>query len=201
VGAVVLLLVVLAMFLDTKFLSPEAAAKLNPAAFSAESYAKKEFPKVAESIKAKATDIAVLAPAVTKDLAAAGKQYGNDLGSNAFAFPVKATGTADEVDANFVLLAVPGVPADTKVRIPIGAAVSGTPVRDATGEIKFGDFTGQTDFQSVANQFKLRIQADVLSKVDPPSMKGKTVTVYGAWATGGPPKSFIIQPVSIEVAP
>jgi predicted lipoprotein len=199
VGVAVLVAILVAMVLDTKFLSPEAEAKLNPPPFTAESYAKEKFPEVTAAIKQKATDIAVLAPAVEADVAAAGKQYGQDLGSGAYAFPVKATGTADEVDANFVLLKVPGVPAGTAVRIPVGAAVSGTPVRDATGNIKFGDFAGQTDFQSVANQFKIRIQQDVLSKVDPASLKGKQVTVYGAWATGGPPKSFIIQPVEIEV--
>jgi predicted lipoprotein len=200
VGVALMVALLVAMVLDTKFLTPQEAAKLNPAAFNAETYAKENFPKVTAAIKQKATDIAVLAPAVQADLPAAGKKNGQDLGSNAYSFPVKATGTATEVDTNFVQLTVPGVPAGTTVRIPVGPAVSGTPVRDCTGEIKFGDFVGQTDYQSVANQFKLRIQQDVVAKVDPASMKGKQVTVYGAWSTGGPPKSFVIQPVEITVA-
>jgi predicted lipoprotein len=200
VGVAVLVVVLVAVVLDTKFLSQQAVAELNPPPFNAETYGTEEFPKVAAAIKEKATDVVVLAKAVAADLPAAGKQYGQDLGSGAYAFPVKATGTAGAVDGNFVVLTVPGMPAGTTVRIPLGAAVSGSPVRDATGEIKFGDFAGQTEFQSVANQFKLRIQQDVLAKADPKSWEGKQVTVYGAWATGGPPNSFNIQPVEIEVA-
>jgi predicted lipoprotein len=201
IAAAAVVLLVVAMALDTKFLSPEAAAELNPAAFNAETYAAEQFPKITASIKEKAVDLATLAPAVAQDKAAAGRQYGRDLGSGQYAFPVKATGTATEVDANFIRLTVEGVPPDAAVRIPLGAAVSGTPVRDATGDITFGDFTGQTEFQNVANQFKLRIQQDVIAKIDPASLQGKQVTVYGAWATGGPPNSYLIQPVAIEAGP
>jgi predicted lipoprotein len=198
-AAAVLAALLVAAALDTKFLSPQQVADLNPAPFSAESYVAKEFPKVTAMIKEKATDLAVLAPAIGADPAAAGRQYGQDLGSGTFAFPVKATGMVEQVDANFVRLKVTNVPDDNTVRIPLAQAISGTPVRDATGTIKFGDFTGQSDYQSVANQFKLRMQQDVLAKIDPASLKDKQVTVYGAWSTGGPPKSFIIQPVEIEV--
>jgi predicted lipoprotein len=200
VGVAVLVVVLIAVVLDTKFLSPQAVAELNPPPFNAETYGTEEFPKVAEKIKSEADDIVVIAKAVEADPAAACKQYGQDLGSGACAYAVKATGTAGAVDGNFVVLTVPGMPAGTTVRIPLGAAVSGTPVRDCTGDIKFGDFAGQTDFQSVANQFKLRIQQDVLAKADPKSWAGKQATVHGCWGTGGPPNSFNIQPVEIEVA-
>jgi predicted lipoprotein len=197
-GAVVVL--VIAMALSTKFLTPEEVSALNPEAFNAETFVEEEFPGLKEEITRSATDIAVLAPAVAKDPAAAGAQYGQDLGSGAFAFPVTATGEATQVDAEFILLSVPGLPAQVEVRIPLGAAVSGTPVRDATGTLKFGDFVDQTAFQSVANELKLKIERDVLSTIDPQAVKGTQITVVGAWATGGPPNSFIIQPVSIEVA-
>ncbi|MEU9884569.1 DUF2291 family protein [Sphaerisporangium sp. NPDC051011] len=200
-GVVALAALVVAAAFDTKVLSPQQVADLNPPPFIAESYAADKFPKVTAMIKQKATDLAVLAPAVESDQGAAGRQYGQDLGTGNFAFPVKATGTVEEVADNFVLLAVRDVPKDTVVRVAVGASVSGTPVRDATGTIKFGDFTDQTDYQSVANQFKLQIQQAVLAKLDTSSLKGKRVTVYGAWSTGGPAKSFLIQPVDIEVTP
>lgn len=199
VGLIVVVAVAVAMIADTKFLSQDEVAKVNPPAFNAETYAKQAFPEVTEELKKQAVDITELAPAVEDDVEAAGTEYGQDLGSGSFAVPVKATGTAAEVDDDFILLEVVGVPAGTAVRVPLGAAITGTPVRDATGTIKFGDFAGQTDYQSVANQFKLRIQQDVIAQLDPVSVKGKQVTVYGAWATGGPPKSFIIQPVEIQV--
>ena len=33
---------------------------------------------------------------------------------------------------------------------------------------------------------------------DKTKLTGKTLTVYGAWVTGGAPNEFIIQPVQIE---
>ncbi|MGI5493749.1 DUF2291 family protein [Microtetraspora malaysiensis] len=201
VGVVTLAALVVAAALDTKFLSPQQVADLNPPPFSAESYAADKFPKVTAMVKEKAVDLTVLAAAVESDQGAAGKQYGQDLGTGNFAFSVKATGTVEEVADNFILLAVRDVPKDTVVRIAAGPTLSGTPVRDATGTIKFGDFTDQTDYQSVANQFKLQMQQTVLAKLDTSSLKGKQVAVYGAWSTGGPPKSFLVQPVDIEVTP
>jgi predicted lipoprotein len=197
IAVVVLLLIVV---LDTKIVSKAEFRRLNPPAFNPETYGKKAFPQVAAKVKDKAVDVTELAPAVEKDLPAAGKQYGQDLGSGSFSFPVKARGVAKTVDKDFVLLDVKGVPSGTAVRIPLGAALSGTPVRDATGTIQYGDFADQTDYQSAANQFKIRMQQDVLPKLDTKSLKGKTVTVYGGWSSGGPPKSFIIQPTSIEVS-
>lgn len=196
-GVVVVLLLIVVF--DTKYLTADEVRKLNPPPFNAETFSKKEFPKVVARVKADATDVTELAPAVEKDLPAAGKEFGQDLGSGNYSFAIKATGTATQVDANFVLLKVPGVPSGTEVRIPLKTALNGTPVRDATGTITYGRFADQTDFQSVANQFKLRMQQDVLGKLDTKSLKGKKVTVEGGWNTGGPPKSFIIQPTAIEV--
>lgn len=190
-----------AMVLDTTFVSPDEAAAARPAVFSAEEFVDESFPDVVTSLTQMATDITELAPAVAADPAAAGKEYGTDVGSGKFAYAVTATGTVTEVDADFAVLQVPGLPPEVTVRIPLGAAVSGTPVRDAPGTITFSDFVGQTDFQSVANQLKIKIQSDVLSTIEPTSLAGQEVTVVGAWATGGPPSSFIIQPVSIEVGP
>jgi len=201
VASAAVLALIVAMVLSTKFLSPQEAAALNPPEFNAKTYADENFPKVVRVLTDKATDITVLAPAVNEDPAAAGKQYGTDTGSGRFAFAVKATGTVAEADADFILLQVPGLPTKDEVRIPLGAAVSGTPVRDAPGTITFSDFVGQTDFQSVANQLKAKLQSEVTSKLDPKSVKGKTLTVVGAWSSGGPPRSYIIQPVSVTIAP
>jgi predicted lipoprotein len=198
-GAVLALLV--AMGFSTNWLSTEEAEAITPPPFNSQTYAAKQFPKVTAEIKEKAVDLATLAPAVAANPTEAGKKYGQDLGSGSFAYPVKAIGSVTAVDANFATLKVQGVPDGWAVRIPLAAAISGTPMRDATGSITFGDFIGQTDFQSVANQFKLLIQKNVIDKADPKSWRGKSLTVYGAWATGGPSKSFNIQPVSIELAP
>lgn len=201
VTAAVLAVLVGAMAFSTKWLTPEEAAAINPPPFVAADFVEETFPEQAQTLTETATDINVLAPAIAEDLATAGTEYGVDLGSGAYAFPVTATGTVREVDANFALLEVPNLPNQYEVRVALGNAVSGSPVRDATGTLKFGDFPDQTAFQAVANELKIKIQKDVLSTIEPASLQGKTVTVHGAWGTGGPPNSFIIQPVSIEVAP
>jgi predicted lipoprotein len=194
-GAALLLLVVL----NTKFVSAEEYARLNPPRFSADTYARKKFPKITKLVSQQATDIRELAPAVDRDVSAAGEKYGHDLGSGQWSFAVKAHGKVKRVDDDFVLLDVPDVPSGTEVRIPLGPALNGTPIRDCTGSIEFGDFSGQTDYQSVANQFKLIMQRDVIGKLDREGLKGKELSVEGAWSTGGPPKSYIIQPTKIEV--
>ena len=194
VGLVLLLVIAL----DTTFLTAAEVKKLNPPAFDAETYGREAFPKAAKQIAADAVDVTDLAPAVDGDLAAAARKYGYDLGSGSYSFPLKATGTVTKVDDDFVELDVPDVPEGTEVRIPLGLALTGTPVRDAAG-ITFGDFAGQTDFQSAANQFKLRMQDEVLDELDTKGLEGKELTVTGGWNTGGPPKSFIVQPTSIAV--
>jgi predicted lipoprotein len=195
------LVLVGALIADTEFLSPQASAQQQPAQFDPKAYAATAFPKVSAVITQKATDLATLAPAVDADLAAAGTKYGNNLGAGQYAFPVSATGTVSENTADFLVVAVPGMPAKDVVRIPLAYALNGIPVRDATGTIKFGDFRDQTAFQSVANEFKILMQSSVLAPVKPATLKGKRITVIGAWGSGGPPNSYIIQPVSIKVLP
>jgi predicted lipoprotein len=200
VPAAALAALLLVVVLDTNYLTPREVAKLNPPPFNAESYGRQTFPKIAARVKRDATDVTKLAPAIDRGLPAAGKRYGKNLGSGNFSFAMKATGAVTKVDADFILLKVPGVPDGTEVRIPLGgAALSGAPVRDCTGTITYGDFADQTDYQSSANQFKLRMQKDVLAKLEKKGLRGKRVTVEGGWNSGGPPRSYIIQPTSIAV--
>jgi predicted lipoprotein len=196
--------VLVAAVVSTTYVDADDPLASGQAAFSAEEYVAEEFAEIVEAIRADATDLTVLAPAIAQDPAAAGEQYGVSLGAGQFAYRVSATGEVAEVDDDFVYLAAAGPagePAELDVRIPLGPALSGTPVRDATGTIRFGDFADQNEYQSVANQLKLKIQSEVLAPADPASLSGRTVTVTGAWATGGPPDLFIVQPVAIEVVP
>ncbi len=198
-GLCVILLV--AMGSNTKFLSPRQATAYNPKSFSAEEYAAKAFPSVAATITKKAVDLTVLAPALAQDLTSAGAKYGVNLGASSFAFAVRTGGTVESLDSDFITLKVSGLPAEVLVYLPLGLAVSGNPIRDAPGIIKYGDFADQTDYQSVANAFKLIIKSEILSKLDLTVIKGKKLSVVGAWTSGGPANTFIIQPVSIQVLP
>jgi predicted lipoprotein len=87
------------------------------------------------------------------------------------------------------------------VRVPLTTAINGSPIRDASGTIAFGDFRDQTEFQEVANQFRRLMIRDVIDPLDLTSIEGQQVRVVGAWLEGGPPDTFLIQPVLVEVNP
>lgn len=197
-GAVVAL--VIAMVVSTRYVTPEEASALNPAAFDAATYVDTEFPGIVESLASEATDVTELVPALTADPAAAAEEYGVDVGSGSVSYPISAAGTVGAVDADFAVLEVQGLPEGAVVRVPLGSAVSGTPVRDAAG-LRFSDFNGQTDYQSVANELGLTVREDVIAPADLPSLAGQPVTVVGAYTPGGPPGSYLVQPVRIEPGP
>lgn len=187
------------MVADTTFLGPEAASAVNEPEFNAESFSAETFPEIATMIQENATDVVEFDEAYTADPAAAGEQYGLEDGGT-FLYQLMATGTVSSVDEDFMEITVPGLPPEGVVRVPLGSALSGTPIRDATGTLKFGDFPSQTDYQSVANQFKLLMQSEVLSAVDPASLQGNDVSVAGVYSGGGPANAYLLQPVSIKVA-
>jgi predicted lipoprotein len=191
--------VLVAMVLDTTFLDPtEQAAAVTPV-FSAAAYVDEQFPATADAVTAAAVELPELAAAVDEDPVAAGAAYGVDSGSGKFTVPVAAEGTVAEVDDRFVLLAVEGMPEGADVRIPLTTSLNGAPIRDATGDVSFGDFANQTDYQAVANEYKRKVLDDVIGPLDLDALPGSTVRVVGAWVTGGPENTYIIQPVSIEV--
>jgi predicted lipoprotein len=191
---------VAAVIIDTPFLTPEEAEAINPPPFSAEAYAEESFPEIADAVSTEATDISVLAPMITSDAEAAGREYGTDIGSGKYAYAIIATGTVTEADANFLLLDVPDLPEEVTVRVALGSGVSGSAIRDVTGEISFSDFPGQTEYQSVANAYKTIVAREVVAGIDPASLVDQEISVDGVWSTGGPPDSYVITPVAIEVS-
>ena len=196
VGAVVALMV--AMALDTTYLDTDGAVAVSAPTFSPTAFAEEEFPRVAGDIRDAAVPLPVLAEALEDDTAAAGEQFGLDLGAGRFVFSVEASGSVASVDDEYIELAVPELP-DALVRIPLGRALSGTPVRDATGTISFGDFPDQTAYQSVAAEFTRLMRETVLGPLEMAALQGEDLLVRGAYISGGPPDAFLIQPVEIEV--
>ncbi len=194
---------VVAMGLSTTVKTAEegaaVASGLNPAKnFSAAEFAAKIFPEIQSALPAKAVDIAILAPEVATDVAAAGTKYGQDLGAGSYAVPVKVAGTVASVDDKFITITVDGMPAGTTVVVPVGTVLNGGPIRDALGNVQFGDVPDQIAFQSVAQEIKALVKTQVLEPANPSSLNGKAITVYGAWKSGGPKATFIVQPTSIE---
>jgi len=205
VGVVLLVALLVAMALNTKFLTPSEVAAIAPKAFDPSQTADELYTRAAEELPEKAKPLGEVVPALQADLPAAAKKYGAVTpATGSYVFPVRATGTVVEATDDSLRLTVPGVSSQTPVIIPLTTAVNGTVVRDVMG-FKFADAPGQTDYQYVGDELKKRMLADLESSVaDPQSLKGKKVTVLGAvgvQATGSTvprAKPLNVQPVAVE---
>lgn len=201
VWPVALVALLVAMGLDTRFLSGKEVSAINPAAFNAKDFAAAQYPKIVSAVEAKAVDLKEVATAVAADPAAAGKKYGNVAGTDKYAIPVRFTGKVTDTDAGLLTVDVAGLPKGSAVRVALGQAANGTALRDVPGTLKFKDFQNQTDYQQVANELKARMLADVAGKVDATAARGKNASVVAVYVTNtGPEGSFLVTPVKVEVA-
>ena len=194
-GAVLVLIG--AMAYDTKIVKIGSAADAHSDVFSAASYGASEFPKVEAAVESRATDAATLAAALSKDEAAAEKQYGvaGDAGAE---FSVKFTGRAGKQDSGVYDIAVPGVPNSIHISVQTGPAISGTDLRDATGTINFGQFSNQIDYQNAGSALNKEMKKAVLAKLDTGKLTGKTVSVVGVFQLGDP-GDWTVTPVKLDV--
>lgn len=198
IGAAASLALLVAMAASTRWLSAEEVSALTPKPFIAAEFVAEQFPQVQQKVVENAVDVHELAAALSSNVQSAGKKFGIDSGSGKYTIPVKAQAKVASVDANWIVLDTPDIEG-FKVRIPSGTTISGNPIRDVTGDITFGDFTDQTTYQDVANEFKLLVQREIMDPLEKDQLPGRTVTVHGAFTTGGAPGQIIIQPVTFEV--
>lgn len=188
------------MVANTRFLTADEAQAITPAAFNAADFAKEAFPEIVDDVAKNATDLTEVVTAVTADPTAAGQEYGHLAGTDKYAIPVKLTGLVSAADANFLTIVFDGLPAGVSVRIPVAQAINGTALRDVTGQIKFADFTDQTDYQQVANELKTVATTEVIGSVDVASLLNKQIAVDGVYVTNsGPVGTFVVTPVTIEI--
>lgn len=205
IGAVVLVVLVVAMALSTKFLTPAEVAAIAPKPFDPAAIATDLYARAGEELPDRAQPLGEVVPALQADVAAAAEKYdATSPASRSYVFPVELTGTVAEATDASLRLQVDGVPAQTPVIIPLSTAVNGTVIRDLMG-FKFADAPGQTGYQYVGDELKKLMLASIESSVpDPAGLEGKKVTVVGALgvqATGSTvprAKPLNVQPVTIE---
>ena len=206
IGGGLAVVLVVAMIASTKFFTPEELAEALPKAFDPATTAAELFDKAGTELPAQAKPLGDVVTAVQADPEAAAEELGAVApNESSLVFPVTATGTVIEATDQALRLKVDGVPEETAVIVPLGTAIQGTVVRDATG-FKFADAPGQTDYQYVGDELKKLMQAAVQQAVsDPASLKGKDVTVVGAISVqnnGSPQpkaKPVNVQPITLEV--
>ncbi len=195
-------LLVAAMFANTKFLSADENSAAAGEQFSAEEYAEENYESaIAAWIQENAVPAEELHAAISEDVDAAGEQYGNRAGASAWAFPVTFSGVAGEVNPSNGQLPVTieGLPEDLRVIVQMGPPVNGSALRDVTGEIEFGMFTNQIEYQSVAVQLNNRVKELVLADIDAAALNGQNINVTGAFSYGNP-EAWIVTPVEINTA-
>jgi predicted lipoprotein len=191
------LILLAAMAIDTKVVKIGSAADVQPGAFSAAEFGKSEFPTVQSAIENRAVSAAILAAAIAKDQAAAGKEYGVEAGSGP-EISVKFTGVAGKVESGVYVVDVEGVANTVVIRVQTGPAINGTDLRDATGAIAFGQFVNQIDYQNAGSALNKEMKKQVLSKVDASKLAGKTISVVGAFKLTNP-NSWLVTPVKLDV--
>ncbi len=195
--AAVVAVVLAGIALDTKVVRIGSAEDTRKAGFSPEAYGTETFPKVQAAVEAKAVDAPTLAAAIAADKAAATKQYGVPAGTGSV-FSVTFTGVVGEGKSGIYAVAAEGMPEGVGIRMQTGPAINGTDLRDATGEIQFGQFTNQIEFQNAGSAINKEMKKQVLDAIDTASLSGKTVKVTGVFRLVNP-KNWLVTPVRLEV--
>ena len=201
IGIALTAIVVAAIALDTTYRdadTPRATASGRPA-FDRDTYGRENFPKIAQAIEQQATPLPKLLAALREDQQGASEQYGHREGNAPYSFPVTGEGVAGAPENGVVPVKVKGVPKSTSVSVQIGPALPGTAVRDATGEISFGQFVNQVEFADAATALNNEVRSQVLEPLDPAALEGKRVRFVGAF-TYLAPAVVNITPVKLEAA-
>ena len=63
-------------------------------------------------------------------------------------------------------MAVEGMPPEIKVRVQTGPAINGTDLRDAPGDIDFGAFKNQIEYQDAGSGINRAMKKAVLDGID-----------------------------------
>lgn len=197
VVAAVTVIVLAAIAFDTKVVKIGSGEDVANQAFSPETFGTTEFPKVRDNLVKRAVDAKTLAAAIATDKSAAAKQYGVAAGVGTV-MPVSFTGVVGEGKSGIYNVAVEGVPDEVRIRLQTGPAINGTDLRDATGEIQFGAFKNQIEYQNAGAGINNAMKKEVLAAVDTSALAGKTVSVVGAFTLVNP-KNWLVTPVELKV--
>lgn len=196
-GPATLIVLLGAMAFDTKVVVIGSEEDVQEAVFDPQAFGQEQFPIVRDSIEARAVDAPTLGAAIAEDQAAAGAEYGVGEGFGPVV-PVRFTGVAGEAKSGIYTVEVEGMPEGMGIRVQTGPAINGTELRDATGDIKFGQFTNQIEYQNAGAGINNAMKREVLADIDTANLTGKTITVIGAFKLINP-KNWLVTPVSLSV--
>lgn len=193
----VAVVVIGAIAIDTKVVQIGSEEDGRAQAFNPDSYGVEQFPRIRDLIVERAPDAVTLANELAADKNAAIEAYGTKTAIGGI-MPVTATGTLGEGRSGIYDLNVDGMPEGVRIRVQTGPAINGTDLRDMPGDIAFGQFTNQIEYQDAGSGINRAMSAETLSDLDRENLTGKTVEVTGAFTLINP-KNWLITPVALEV--
>lgn len=193
----VIVLVVLGVVLGTRVVPSDDPLAQGNVEFDPTTFGAENFPTVQEGVSERAVDAVTLADAIAADSEAAAAEYAIES-SGGPVYSVTFTGVVGEGQSGIYAVQVEGVPEDLLIRLQTGPAINGTELRDATGEIEFGQFKNQIDYQNAASALNEELKAQVLADVDTTSLTGETVEVTGAFTLVNP-AGWLVTPVELTV--
>jgi len=186
-----------AMTIDTKVIVNGSIEDLRQQAFSPDNYAKIHYPDIKQYVENNAVDATVLLNALREDKKAAGQKYGVGGGIGPV-IPVSLEGIVTEGRSGIFKISIPSFLDNQTVRVQTGPALNGTDLRDATGEIKFGEFKNQIEYQDVGAAINRAMKAEILEDLDRDNLVNKTVAVTGVFRLINA-KNWLITPVGMDV--
>lgn len=181
---------------DTAVVSVGSEADHRQAAFDPAVFADEHFPQIRSYIIDNAVEARVLSEAINADSAAAASRYGVSAGIGAV-IPISFTGTVGKGSNGVFSVSVEGMPAGRSIRVQTGPAITGTDLRDATGTIRFGQFTNQIEYQDVGSAINDVVKSEVLEGLDRESLPGRQITAIGVFRLINPDNWFV-TPVALE---
>ncbi|MBK4217084.1 DUF2291 domain-containing protein [Paracoccus caeni] len=190
-------LVLAGIAFDTTVVHIGSDADVRQQAFSPDTYGTEQFPRIQTFVTEKAVDAQTLAEAITADKDAAVTEYGTAASTGAI-IPIRVSGIAGEARSGVYPLTVEGVPEDITIRVQTGPAINGTELRDVPGDIAFGQFKNQIEYQDAGSGINRAMKAAILDPIDTATLQGKTVEVVGAFRLINP-KNWMITPVEVNV--
>lgn len=193
----VIALVIVGIAAGTRVVSSDDPLAQGSVEFDAATFGAENFSTVQEGIIDRAVDIETLSAAIAADPDAAAEEYATKS-SGGPVYSVTFSGVVGEGQSGIYPVTVEGAPEGLLIRVQTGPAINGTELRDATGDIAFGQFKNQIDYQNAASALNEELKTEVLADVDTAALTGKTIKVTGAFTLVNP-AGWLVTPVELDV--
>ena len=166
-------------------------------AFAPDAYGQTEFPRIRSIVNDRAPEASVLAVALNEDKTAAIEKFATIAGAFPV-LPVRFTGTMGDGSSGVFDIVVRNLAEGVTVRVQSGPAINGTELRDIPGDIEFGSFTNQIEYQDAGAGINRAMSAVILADLDRETLTGKIVSIVGVFTLINP-KSWLVTPVEFNI--